>query len=77
MKDAFYFILRALLVIKILKFLSCLFGYVEKQLGQKDKVHFKILTSQSFLTNNYNTHIAQYLTNKRQPDTEIWSGNRI
>ena len=30
MKDAFNFILKTLLVIKIFKFLSCLFGYVEK-----------------------------------------------
>ena len=30
MKNAFYFILKALLVLKILKFLSKLFGHVEK-----------------------------------------------
>ena len=24
-----------------------------------------------------NTHVAQYLTNQRQPDNEIWSVNRI
>ena len=26
---------------------------------------------------NYNAHIAQYLTNQRQQDNEIWSVNRI
>ena len=30
-----------------------------------------------WLTMNYNTHIAQYLTNYRQPNNEIWSANRI
>ena len=25
----------------------------------------------------YNTHIAQYLTKSRQPDIEIWSGNKM
>ena len=27
--------------------------------------------------NDYNTHIAQYLTHERQPDNEIWSVDRI
>ena len=43
MKNAFYFILKALYVLKIFKFLSRLFGNVG-------------------VTNNCNTHIAQYLT---------------
>ena len=30
MKNAFYFILKALAVLKIFKFLSWLFGYIEK-----------------------------------------------
>ena len=30
MKNAFYFILKALFVLKIFKFLSCLLGHVEK-----------------------------------------------
>ena len=29
MKNAFYFILKALFILKIFKFLSCLFGHVE------------------------------------------------
>ena len=30
----------------------------------------------AWLTNNDNTHIAQYLTKERQPGNEIWSGKR-
>ena len=41
MKNAFYFILKAL---------------------KKDKVNLKVHDVTSWLTNNYNTHIAQYLT---------------
>ena len=48
MKNAFYFILKALFFLKILKFLLWLFGPVEK--------------IASGLTNNYNAHIVQYLT---------------
>ena len=60
MKDAFHFILKTLLVLKIFKFLYWPFGHIEKQLDQKDKVNFKIHD----VTNNYNTHIAQYLQSK-------------
>ena len=42
MKNAFYFTLKALFVLKILKFLSSPFGHVEKTAQQKDKVNFKI-----------------------------------
>ena len=38
----FYFILKALFVFKTFKFLTWLFGHVEKQLDLKDKVDFKI-----------------------------------
>ena len=33
MKNAFHFLLKALFVLEILKFLSLLFGYVEKRLN--------------------------------------------
>ena len=33
MKNAFYSILKALFILKIFRFLSWLFGHVEKQLG--------------------------------------------
>ena len=41
MKNPFYFMLKALLVLEIFKFLSWLFGYVEKRLDKKAKVNFK------------------------------------
>ena len=60
-KNAFYFTLKALSVLKIFKFLYLLFGYEEKQLDQKDKVNFKINVFTTWLTNNCNIHIDQYL----------------
>ena len=45
--------LKAFFVLKIFKFLSWLFDHAGKQLDKKAKVHWQ--------TNNYNTHIAQYL----------------
>ena len=41
MKNALYFTLEALFVLKIFKFLSSLFGHVEKRLDWKDEVNFK------------------------------------
>ena len=73
MKNAFYFTLKAPFVLKIFKFLSWLFGHVGKRLDQKDKVNFKIFDVTTCLTNNCNTHINQYLKNKRQSGNEIWS----
>ena len=63
LKNAFYFILKALFVLKIFKFLSCVFAHVEKRLDGKDKVNFEIHDITAWSTNNYNTHIAQYLPN--------------
>ena len=40
-------------------------------------VNLKIYDVTNWLTNNYNTHIVQYLTKKWQPDNEIWSVGRI
>ena len=54
MKNAFYFILKVLFVLKIFKFLSWLFGDVEK-------IAFKIHDFTTWLRNNCNKHIAQYL----------------
>ena len=42
MKNDFYFTLKALFGLKILKFLSCFFGQVDKQLDLKDKVNFMV-----------------------------------
>ena len=63
MKNAFYFILKALFVLDIFTFLFWLFGYVEKRLDKKAMVNFKIHDVKDWTTNNYNTHIAQYLQN--------------
>ena len=46
MKNGFYFMLKALFVLKIFKFLSWLFGDVAKLLDKKDKVNFSFMTSQ-------------------------------
>ena len=62
MKNAFYFTLKARFVLKVFRFLSWRFGYAEKQLDWNTKVIFKIYDVTSRLKNNYNTHIAQYLT---------------
>ena len=64
MKNAFYFTSKALFVLKIFKFLSRLFGNVAKRLDKKDKANFKFYDVTAWLTNNRNTHIAQYLGSK-------------
>ena len=46
MKIAFLFHLKSSFALKILKFLSWLFGHVSGRLDQKDKVNCKFLTSQ-------------------------------
>ena len=47
MKNAFYFMLKALFVLEILAFLSWLFGYAGKRLDKKAKVNSKFMTSQT------------------------------
>ena len=61
MKNAFYFILKALFVLKIFKFLSQLFSHVAKRLDKKDVVNFKFYDVATWLTNNCHTHIVQDL----------------
>ena len=63
MKNAFYFILKALFVLKIFKFLSWLFGHLEKTPWLESKVIFEMYDATAWLTKNCNTHIPQYLTN--------------
>ena len=46
MKNAFYFILKALFVLKIFKFLSWLFGHVENELIRKIRLISTFMTSQ-------------------------------
>ena len=58
MKNAFYFILKDLFVLKIFKISSWLFGH-----DLIRKVNFEIYDITAWLTKKYNSHIAQYLTN--------------
>ena len=52
MKNAFYFILNAVFVLKISRFLCWLFGHVEKMAIYKDKINFKIYDVTAWLTNS-------------------------
>ena len=64
MKNVFHFTLKTLLVLKIFKFLSLLFGHVAERLDQKYKVPFKFYDVTAWLTNNCNTHIAHISRSK-------------
>ena len=59
-KTLFISILKALFVLKICKFLSWLFGHVEKRFNEEDKANFEIYDVTVSLIK---THIAQFLTN--------------
>ena len=76
-KNAFYFILKTLLVLETFKFLCWFFGLVKERLDYKDKADFKNYDVTVWSINNYITHKGQYLTKERQPDNEIWPGNGI
>ena len=69
MRNAFYFILEALFFLKIFKALSLLFGKVEKQLDKKDNIKFRIYDVTTWLTNNYNTHIANVFSHVKDNQT--------
>ena len=62
MKNVFYFILKALFVLKIFKFLSSLFSTAEKLTTLEKK--FKIYDVAAWLTNNYNANIANISKSK-------------
>ena len=62
MQNAYYFILKAFFVLKIFKFLSWLFGPVEKMGLLERLFNFKIYDVTTWLTNNHNTHIVENLT---------------
>ena len=59
-KNAFYFTLKALFVLKIFKFSSWLFAHVAKPLDKKVQVNFKFYDVAVWLISSRNTHIAQY-----------------
>ena len=50
--------LKALFVLQIFRFLSWLFGYVEKKVDKKAMVIFKIYDITHWTTNIYNTYFA-------------------
>ena len=54
MKNAFYFMLKAVFVLEIFT----LFGYVEKRLDKKADVNFKIYDVTDWATNNYNIYFS-------------------
>ena len=58
---AFYFMLEALFILKIFKFLFWSFGHAEIQFNEKAKVNFKIYDAIDWTASNHNTHIDQYL----------------
>ena len=58
-ENAFYFTSRALFILKVFKFSFWLFGQVAKWLDKKDKVNFNFYDVTTWLTNNFNTHIAR------------------
>ena len=66
-KNAFYFISKALFVLNIFKFFFMF----------KSLQNLKIFDVTTWLTNNCNKHVAQYLTKQSQPDNESRSFNRI
>ena len=63
-KNAFYFILKGLFILKIFKFLSWLSGHQKKWFDLKYKVNFKIYDVTTWLTNNYYIYIAHISQSK-------------
>ena len=47
-------------ITKIFETLPRLFSHAAKRLDKKDKLNFKFYDITAWLTNNRNTHIAQY-----------------
>ena len=64
MKIAFYFMLKALFVLKIFTFLPTFWScreWLDKKAIKKAKDNFKIYYITDWTANNYNIYIAQYL----------------
>ena len=59
-KNAFYFILKALLILEIFTFLSWLFNLAEKWFDKKAKASFRKCDVTDWTADEYKTHIAQY-----------------
>ena len=65
MKNAFYFTFKALLVLKGFKFLSWIFGLVEKRLDQKDKLKFRIYEVTNWLKQTIAIHILTRISRSK------------
>ena len=79
MMNAFYFTLKALFVLEILKFLSWLFGHVKNSLIRKTKIISKFIMSQPgkhTITLHILTNISKSKGNEIS-NNETWSVNRI
>ena len=75
MKNVFCFTLNHFLFLSYLNFCPDFFGYVVKRLDKKAKVAFKNYGI-NWQTNNYNTHIAQYLRSKNNHTMNFeWSAD--
>ena len=59
MEKAYYFMTKALFVLKIFTFLSWYLDHVPKRLDKEGKINFCDVTA--WLTNNCKTHDTQYL----------------
>ena len=76
MKNTFYLTLKAPFHFKI--FVLIFFGYVQKGFDKKNKVNFKTYDFTTWLRNNSNTHIVEYLKKySRQSGNQISSVNTI
>ena len=62
MKNAFYFTLKALFILKVFKFLSRIFGLIRKKNGLIGKINvvFKIYDVRAWEINNWNAQITEY-----------------
>ena len=69
MKNTFYCVLKAFLVLEIFRFLFCLFGYLEKQLDKKAKIDFKFYDVTDWTT-NHSGFIQSGKSGKKVPFTQ-------
>ena len=53
------------------------FLVVEKRLDKKAMANFKIYDVADWTTDNYNTHVTQYLKTQRQSGNAIWSVSKV
>ena len=69
MKNAVYFTLKALFVVKVFEFSSSLFGHIEKRLDKKAKVIFKNCDVINWETNYYKIHILLNISRSKGNQT--------